>query len=334
MCLMADFSVAHGLTLPAVLAGTGITEAQLMDPDLLVRGEQELRLIRNMLDRLGDPPALGIEVGQCYHFTAFGVLGLAIFSNQTLRAALDVALQYFDLTFAFTTFRVEESGQQTRLVLDDEDIPEGLRQFNVERDMTAFLTVVRDLFVAAPIQEAVHLRLARPDSTEPYRRVFGVEPAFGMPHNAILLDSKLLAERLPQANALAQSAARDQCRKLLDARRARIGLAARVRDLLAARCAEMPDMTAAAGSLFMTARTLRRRLQDEGTTYAELRDEVRQTLAEAFLSGPHQSIDQIAARLGYAEATSFINAFRRWRGQTPHAFRLALRTASYGSERR
>jgi AraC-like DNA-binding protein len=37
------------------------------------------------------------------------------------------------------------------------------------------------------------------------------------------------------------------------------------------------------------------------------------------------SIEQIAARLGYAEATSFINAFRRWSGQTPHAFRLASR---------
>src|SRR3546814_4667043 len=79
--------------------------------------------------------------------------------------------------------------------------------------------------------------------------------------------------------------------------------------------------------LLMTARTLRRRLLDEGTTYAELRDEVRQTLAEEFLSGPRMSIEQIAARLGYAEATSFINAFRRWSGDTPHAFRLARRSA-------
>lgn len=332
MCLMADFAVMHGLTVPAVLAGTGVTEAQLTNPNLLVRGEQELRLIRNMVDALGDARGLGIEVGQRYHFTAFGVLGLAIFSSQTLSAALEVALQYFDLTFAFTSFRVEEAGQQTWLVVDDSDVPEGLRQFNVERDMAAFLTVLRDLFDAVPIQETVHLRFARPDCTEPYRRVFGVEPAFGMPHNAILLDSERLAERLPQANVLAQSAARDQCRKLLDARRARLGLAGRVRDLLAAHCAEMPGMTAAADKLHMTARTLRRRLLDEGTTYAELRDEVRQTLAEAFLSGPHQSIEQIAARLGYAEATSFINAFRRWRGQTPHAFRLALRSARSGDD--
>src|SRR3546814_9983513 len=88
---------------------------------------------------------------------------------------------------------------------------------------------------------------------------------------------------------------------LLDARRTRPGLSSKVRELLAARAADMPDMETTARELLMTARTLRRRLLDEGTTYAELRDEVRQTLAEEFLSGPRMSIEQIDARLGYAE---------------------------------
>jgi AraC-like DNA-binding protein len=38
------------------------------------------------------------------------------------------------------------------------------------------------------------------------------------------------------------------------------------------------------------------------------------------------SIEQIAERLGYAEPTSFINAFKRWRGSTPHSFRLTARS--------
>src|SRR3546814_13153037 len=109
--------------------------------------------------------------------------------------------------------------------------------------------------------------------------------------------------------------------------RTRPGLSSKGRELRAARAADRPDMETTARELLMTARTLRRRLLDEGTTYAELRDEVRQTLAEEFLSGPRMSIEQIAARLGYAEATSFINAFRRWSGDTPHAFRLARRSA-------
>jgi AraC-like DNA-binding protein len=46
------------------------------------------------------------------------------------------------------------------------------------------------------------------------------------------------------------------------------------------------------------------------------------TLAEALLAGPRLSMEQIAERLGYADATSFVNAFKRCRGRTPHDFRL------------
>ncbi len=52
---------------------------------------------------------------------------------------------------------------------------------------------------------------------------------------------------------------------------------------------------------------------------------VRLALADEYLAGPRLSIDQIANRLGYAESTSFINAFRRWHGVTPHAYRLSHR---------
>ena len=52
---------------------------------------------------------------------------------------------------------------------------------------------------------------------------------------------------------------------------------------------------------------------------------VRQTLAEEWLSGSSLSVEHIAEMLGYAEATSFINAFKRWAGRTPHAYRLGKR---------
>ena len=84
----------------------------------------------------------------------------------------------------------------------------------------------------------------------------------------------------------------------------------------------MPRMSEISASLCMTTRTLRRRLVQEGVTFAELRDEVRVAMADELLTVPQLSIPQIAERLGYAEPTSFINAFKRWHGVTPHAFRI------------
>ena len=82
----------------------------------------------------------------------------------------------------------------------------------------------------------------------------------------------------------------------------------------------------------MSERTLRRRLADAGTGYQALLDEVRQALAEEMLDTGVLSVEDVAQRLGYAEASSFIHAFKRWRGMTPSQYRLRrTRPAASGS---
>jgi AraC-like DNA-binding protein len=79
-----------------------------------------------------------------------------------------------------------------------------------------------------------------------------------------------------------------------------------------------------AAAMCMSERTLRRRLQKEGTTFAALCDEIRRSTAEQLLTCSHLPVEHIAGRLGYAEPASFIHAFKRWKGRTPGAFRSAL----------
>src|SRR5690606_15579388 len=148
---------------------------------------------------------------------------------------------------------------------------------------------------------------------------------FGAAANVAIFDRMQMERPLTQANEPARLMAMEQCRRLLDARKARGGLAHSVRSRLVTASARMPTMHNVANDLCMTSRALRRRLVDEGTSFAELRDEVRQTLADERLNGQRLSVAQVAERLGYAEPASFVNAFKRWHGTTPHASRLALR---------
>ncbi|MCK5860092.1 MAG: AraC family transcriptional regulator [Abyssibacter sp.] len=326
MRLMTELALERGVPPATVLAGTQVSADQLNNPDVVVGAQQELRLIANLVDALGDEQALGIDAGRRYHFTAFGALGFAMVSSQTMREAMTIGLRYFHLTFAFTQFAVSDQGAQTRLRLDDGELPPALRRFIVERDSAAFITLQRDIFGPQPVIDALSFRYPAPrQAAAAYQAFYGLAPQFDAVANEALLDRAALERRLPQANDLARQAAETQCRSILDARAPRSGLAGRVRERIAARLAERATMAEIAGGLHMIPRTLRRRLQEEGTTYAELRDEVRQALADEYLAGPRLSIDQIANRLGYAESTSFINAFRRWHGVTPHAYRLSHR---------
>ncbi len=85
---------------------------------------------------------------------------------------------------------------------------------------------------------------------------------------------------------------------------------------------EMPSMDIVADRLHLNTRTLRRHLSAEGMTFIQIREEVRQVLAEQYLALPKASVEQIAEWLGYAEPASFIHAYKRWHGKTPHAMRL------------
>jgi AraC-like DNA-binding protein len=76
-----------------------------------------------------------------------------------------------------------------------------------------------------------------------------------------------------------------------------------------------------AKALGISARTLSRRLADEGVTYAEVVDDLRRTLALQYLKDPTISLSQIAWLLGYEGSTSFNHAFGRWTGRSPSALR-------------
>lgn len=81
-----------------------------------------------------------------------------------------------------------------------------------------------------------------------------------------------------------------------------------------------PGLDEVAERLATSSRTLRRRLDAEGTSFQQLLDGHRRDLAVRLLLEGTSSVDQIASALGFADATSFHRSFRRWHGTTPQRF--------------
>ena len=79
-----------------------------------------------------------------------------------------------------------------------------------------------------------------------------------------------------------------------------------------------------ANQIHVSARTLQRRLEDEGTSFAELLDQTRNIAAVEYLKDPHISITETAFLLGFSDSSTFYRAFKRWTKQTPAQFRKAL----------
>jgi len=67
----------------------------------------------------------------------------------------------------------------------------------------------------------------------------------------------------------------------------------------------------------MSQRSLTRHLADEGTTFGEILEQLRQRLAARYLADDRISVQQTAWLLGYSEVGAFNHAYKRWTGTTP-----------------
>jgi AraC-like DNA-binding protein len=79
-----------------------------------------------------------------------------------------------------------------------------------------------------------------------------------------------------------------------------------------------------ARALYMHPRSMQRRLHAEGTTFEEIKDDVRRDLAERYLSNPEMPLTQVAALVGYSEQSALTRSCRRWFHTTPRETRSGL----------
>ena len=322
--LLVRLGVEHGLREADLLADTGRTLEQLRVPGAEVDGEVELSVLTRLA---GEPDGLllAVTAGTRYHLTTYGIWGFALASSPTVRSALELGLRFVDLSFTFCHLTIELDDDELRLVLDAGALPESVRDFVAVRDLVGLRTIVRELTAGNLPVRRVALALTAPADPERWTEAFGAPVDFGAPRHLAALDLASLDLPLPQADELTASMTEAQCRALLERRRTRSGCSGQVRDLLAATPGAMPTVVDVAATLALSQRTLRRRLQVEGTTYRVLVEEVRETLAQELLVTGGFSVEQVARRLGYAETASFSHAFTRWTGRSPRAFTAQAR---------
>jgi AraC-like DNA-binding protein len=292
--LLVRYAVAHGVPATHALAGTGL-DAPAAAPGRMVTAAQELTVVRNLRRLLGE---VGADVGRSYRPESFGAFGFALLASRTVLDAMDVALRFIDLSYAFAIPRAEVHGERVEVHVGGERLPADVRRFLVARDATAIRTVLDGL-----VPGGVGGRLDVGE--EAAVLTFGVGE-LGRP----------LVRDHPEAREQAAAI----CADLVADRRQLTGLAQDVRVLIAQQLPAGATSSRVASALGLSERTLRRRLAAEGHSFQRLLDDVRESLARAMLTGPSTlPVEEIALRLGYSGATSFIHAHRRWTGSTPRS---------------
>ncbi|MCQ8895372.1 AraC family transcriptional regulator [Limnobacter humi] len=323
--ILCTLGTRLGTPLSALLTGSAISPAQLQDPHLEITPEQELQVIHNLVRLQSGTSGLGLMAGLEYHLTTFGIWGYALITSPKFRDAVHLGLRYLDLTYAFSSIEFVEEKDLAAITLRADGLPPAIRTFVIERDASAVQVIQRELFgVAMPLKL---VEFAHQPSCElgRYEAIFGRVPTFGAPVSRVAFDVSTMDIALPKGSHASAALYEGQMQQLLSLRKQRGGTSAWIRNKLLANIASSPSLAQIASDHFMTERTLRRRLADEGTTFRDLLAEVRQTMAEELLLSTGLSVSEVSARLGYASTSAFIHAFQKWRNCSPRQF-LEART--------
>lgn len=299
--LLVEFANRRGLSIAACLRGTGLGRADLSELVGRVPAWAEMRILRNVVAGLPPSRTLGSELGRQYHLTACGVAGLGLMAAPNIRAGLTFVADFHRMFHSICRARPERSAVR----LDADRVPSDLRDLILDRDIALMLNAVED--AGAPRDAVLRVELERE----------------GYPSNRIVLDPRAVQLPLRQSNETAFRDCVRRCTRQLDhSRVASTETVSHVWTLFQERPGSLPSLSQVAAELLMSERTLRRRLDESGTTYRALLGEFRTKTAIRLLGSPAMSVAEVGERVGYSEPAAFVRAFKAHTGLTPHRYRV------------
>ncbi|MGE7388675.1 AraC family transcriptional regulator [Streptomyces sp. NPDC004126] len=312
-----------GLDLVPLLQEAQIPPLLLGDDRARVTPAQFARLFR-ALYRTTQDEFLGLSAVPSRPGT-FAMMCHACLGCRDLGAAVERAAAFYGLFPGGPELALETGGGQARFtVRNDFDGDE-------ERFLTECVLAIWHRLCSWLVGRRIPLVHAAfayppPPHRDEYDALFGCPVRFGAGRTEAVFDARWLTAPLVRDEAAVDAMLRRAPFDLLSRPEYGTTVAEQVRRTLTRRLRgspRLPELGEVAGRLAVSPATLRRRLRQEGTSFQQLKDDVRRDAAIAGLAEGGEPIAELAARLGFSEDTAFHRAFRRWTGTTPGAYRIA-----------
>lgn len=320
----------EGVPASELLAGSGLSEADLLNPDTLTSSAQLYEALQRAVLAC-EQPGLGLRIGTRLRVTGYGMYGYALLCAPTMRAGLELAMRYHALANPLVPLQSREEGDTlawlfpTARELHLPGLGARLHRVLIEMQMAIHLTLARDVMGAWCLPSRVAMAGPRPAHAGEIERTFACTVVYDRPRCEMHYPLSWMSRAPQLANEITAAQTSRECARLIAALHGETSVSRRVYVELMRTPGQFPDAEAVASRIGLTERTLRRHLQHEGTRYSLLLASVRRALAEDYLGSTQMSVEDIASALDFDNARSFRQAFFRWSGKTPTEFRRHLR---------
>lgn len=309
-----------------LLVGTGISAHTLLTTeDTKITSKQQMQVLSNAQSMSGEPD-FGLHLGQQLLPSSHGPLGHLVLSSSNVITALESFADFLPVRIPFSSVHIslDEHWLYSSLTLKIETEPAVQRILH-----ECFALMIQSVVESVLGREMQDARIAFAHDKPEYHQLYGEylhSPVqFSSDKCTFLIPAEVAktpnASGSPEAYALAQNI----CLGILEQMPASdLSTADRVRRLILS--SPMGSLTASdvARAMFITKRTLQRRLDREGFCYRDITEKLLSELAIRHLGESAHTVESIAVLLGYFDTAAFRKAFRRWYGQSPTDYRRGL----------
>ncbi|RUM20463.1 AraC family transcriptional regulator [Rhizobium vallis] len=309
----------EGDRLNALLKRHNLSDARLGNPYATVDLSDYLAFFEDASATLSDP-VLGARLGMNLRPGDFWPIGLILMQAGSIGSALGHFCRYAPAFQTGSSFSLQSSADGLVCSYDVHSAPFDQNLFRQDNEFTlaCICSQIRTAFDKKWKPLEVRFRHLSNGQDRLLERLFDAPVFFGQTHNSMVVDPREAEQQHRKEDRELISILNQHLGTLVVASNSELSAAEQVLALIHVKLGissvAIPDL---AKEMRMTARSLQRRLEEEGTTVREILQEHRKRMAENYLSRGDMTMDEISVALGYAEPLIFARAFKSWTGYNP-----------------
>lgn len=327
--LVAAAARMEGADAAAILGPAGLA------PDAPPPGEEHvdvgvyLDVWQRALAQIPDA-AFALRASSAFQLEELEIFGFLAISCKTLGEAYDKTAAVRALYCVGARWEMQNDASATRVIWYPwpGDVNDAGYRAAMDYSVADMASAIRRLGRSEPRPIAVNLAHRAPSDPSAFVAHYGVAPTYGSALYELVYAPGTHELAIASFNSKLRDYFEEECRQLVDKIGADTGIAEQVRKkLIPLMDGGDTSVEKVAKTLGMSARSLQRRLSDEGTGYNDLLTEIRAEFAKRYLARKTISASEVAYLLGFTEPPAFFKAFKRWTGMTPREFQLAASPA-------
>ncbi|MFT5760565.1 MAG: AraC-like DNA-binding protein [Oleiphilaceae bacterium] len=318
--------VMNKVNLNALLANTDISLQDFTATDKTIAFEQYQQLIINARNLSADS-IFALRLGEQSFLHHDGLLAARIMSSENVGQAMELLTRYQPLftQILLFDFELNDSGDGVLTLTPHFELGESLPYF-IEYTCSVIYSLGRFFLGGIDlghhgINATIRLSYPEPSSRDEFDAFFSLPVNFNQITNQLILSKKLLAQPLIFSNKDSAQYNDQICQAKVTEISPDNTILDRVRFLIHRQIFSELSLDLLANELCISPRTLRRQLQESNTSYKMLLESERKRVALSQIKKTEVTIEELAEKLGYSDASSFSRAFKRWYGVSPKHYK-------------